>query len=854
MLTLLREISFRHLRSSPFRSLLVVLGITLGVAMYVATEATSQTMLSTFREMVERVSGKADLMLLSNTGGVSSALAVDLLDIEGVEHAAPGLEITTRIAGSGETLLVLGVDFLGDMHFLPFNVQEGEETAIEDPIAFANDPTAILIAKKLADRMHLKQDSVLKLMTSEGVRDFHVRGVLDDSGPAASFGGQVAVMFLDAAQVAFSQGYNVDRIDIAVAKGADPLVVQRRIEDKLGKQYRVQKPAQIGTRLEALVRPLEGGLRLSGIVSLLVGMFLIYNAVGIAVAQRRKEIGLLRSLGVTRRKMVLLFCGEATLLALPGVGLGLLLAQRLALYSTSQAIDAMNTNFVATVSAAPTVTLDLALRGAVAGLSLAVGAAFLPAVNASRTEPAMALRSSGTMSSPISVPYRIGLLLGGVCIAGAWLIADWQPPAGGVVAVLLNTLGTALIAPGVVVLMRALLVVPVERMFGIPGRLGLDYVERTLDRATLNVLALMVTVSMSISIGGWLSSLETSVRGWLDQITAADLSISAGSPVVDQRHLPLAPDVLTKLQRVAGIAELQAMRMVDHRIGDQTVSLTASNTDAFLRNAKQRGTPWRVLSGQAVIGEGELRDNHFAVISENAAERLHLTAGDTLVMESPKGPVSFKVRAVVIDYSSHEGSIYIDRGHYLSHWDDPILDVVNVYLKPGADPEKVATVIRQALGGEGLFVTRTTLLKEQLLAQLRQSFAYSRSLELIVLMIALMGVIGTMVSALLDRTREIGMLRAIGTLRRQVTSAVIVEAGFLGFCATAGGILSGALLCMLFLRTLLVHTTGWHLEFHFPFDNAARIGLMVTSASALAGYFPGRRAAKMSVKDALSYE
>jgi hypothetical protein len=113
--------------------------------------------------------------------------------------------------------------------------------------------------------------------------------------------------------------------------------------------------------------------------------------------------------------------------------------------------------------------------------------------------------------------------------------------------VILNTLGTALLAPGVVVLLRRALVKPVERLLGVPGRLGLDYVERTLDRATLNVLALMVTVSMSISIGGWLSSLETSVRDWLDQITAADFAVTAGSPVVDQRHLPLSPAVLERL-------------------------------------------------------------------------------------------------------------------------------------------------------------------------------------------------------------------------------------------------------------------------------------------------------------------
>ena len=124
MLALIKEISLRHLVSSPVRSFLVVLGIARGVAVLIATQATSRSMLKSFDELVERVSGRADLMLAGNESGIDSALVAKVAQIKGVAHAASALEITTRFADDKQTLLVLGVDFLGDTHFLPFQAHQ----------------------------------------------------------------------------------------------------------------------------------------------------------------------------------------------------------------------------------------------------------------------------------------------------------------------------------------------------------------------------------------------------------------------------------------------------------------------------------------------------------------------------------------------------------------------------------------------------------------------------------------------------------------------------------------------------------------------------------------------------------
>jgi putative ABC transport system permease protein len=133
-------------------------------------------------------------------------------------------------------------------------------------------------------------------------------------------------------------------------------------------------------------------------------------------------------------------------------------------------------------------------------------------------------------------------------------------------------------------------------------------------------------------------------------------------------------------------------------------------------------------------------------------------------------------------------------------------------------------------------------------------FAYAQAPELITLVVAIMGVIGTMLAAVIDRIREIGMLRAIGATRWQVTLSMVTEAGFLGFAAAFCGIVTGVPQGYVFMRVIGMASNGWHLPYGFPLETALRVSSFVVIAATLAGFLPGRRAAAMDVKEALSYE
>ncbi len=850
MFTLVKRLSVPHLAKAPLRSGLVVLGIALGVAMLVASRATSDAMLTTFDDLVKRIADRADLVVTGNESGIPIALVAKVAEVAGVAHAAPALEVTTSLVSDGEPLLILGVDFLGDPHFLPFRA-EGGGTLVADPLAFINDPAALLISRALAQRHGLGVGSRVAVLGAGGVRTLIVRAVLQDSGPAASFGGQVAVMSLDAAQLAFGRGTLVDRIDVALVPNADQVQVMGRLRTALAGAAQVELPAQLGRRMRALSKPLSDGIELSGVLVLFVAVFIIYNAVGVAVAQRRREVGVLRALGVLRHQVVMLFCIEAAVLALVGVALGLSLAQELVALTHAETELAISRLYGST-PAVPAITLANALCGGLAGVAVALVSAYLPARRGARLDPVAALQQTSALSSSQALPYVALGLAGAALMVLARPVAEQGSILAAYLATVVNLTGAGLLVPLLLVTLRRALLPLLRRTGAVSVRLGLDYVERNLSRSTMNVLALMVAVALSLGTSGWLRSFEHSVRAWFEQVSAADLVVTAGSPLADRHRMPLSPDTLQRLHGLPGVAEVQAMRMIDQGYGAKSFRLVASDTRAYLEQSERRGKPWKVLQGEQPIAPGELADAPRIVLAENAAQRLGLFAGDRMTLQTPSGPTSFEVRAVVVDYSSGLGAGFIDRKFYLRSWQDPAIDVVNLYLAPGARPAAVAQAVRARLGGGGgLFVTETGTLREEFVRLADESFSYTRALELIMLVIAITGVIGTMVAAVLDRTREIGLLRAIGATRLQIAVAVLVEAGFLGLCAACAGVVAGSVHCALLLHTVVARSSGWHLDFVFPTASVLRVSALVIAAAAAAGLAPAVRAARLDVKDAL---
>lgn len=855
MLALFRLLSLRHFRLSPFRAVLVAFGIALGVATLVSIAEVNRAILRSFHESVDRVGGRAELVVSNGDVGVDAELVESLGRLPEVEHVAGVVEIAAQRPGlDHRPILLVGVDFLGDTHFMPIRIEEGAD-AFEDPLAVINDPSAILISRALAANSRVGVGDGFELLTPKGIGRFTVRGILEASGLASSFGGEVAVMYLDAAQVAFHREDRVDRIDISLRARTDPQSARSRILSHIDHRARVEPPEGRTRQLARLFDPIARSLDVSGLVALLVGMFLIYNAIGVAVAERQREIGVLRALGATRRTVSALFALEAAAFALSGSAAGVLAGHMIASIVLEQASPTVSRFYAPIRPPPPELTPVLASAGILVGVVTTLLAAYWPARIAASRDPSDTLHHQAKRTHPRALPSRRMLAVGIGAAVLAASSAKLDHELAGFVAIGLFLLAGVLAIPALVEWLHRPVAIIFGRVLGASGRIGADYVLRSPGRTTVTVAALMTAVGLSVGMRTWAASLESAMMRWLDQALPADVYVTAGSPVADQHNTPFAPEVMNELEGVSGVRASYPFRSATLDVRDRRVQLISLDARLYLEELERKGTSVMVVDGDVRIDPDRLVSRRGILIGESAARGLGLAPNDVLVLDTPTGSRSYEVIAVIVDYTSVQGTIILDRRWYLEDFRDARIDTIDLFLSESAKIDAVAGEVRARLGrGPSLYVVSAAEIRREFRQALGEALAIFRSVDLVGLTVALLGVVGTMLAVLFDRIRDIGVLRAIGASRGQVIAAFAAEAVFLGFVASVGGAILGIPLGWVLVRVIGVVNTGWQIAYEFPVTGVLRIGGAITLTAALAGLIPGRRAARLDPARALEHE
>src|SRR5579885_2257188 len=263
MLNLFRFVGLRHLRMKPVRTILTALGVSFGVALYIAIEIINRSTLSSFRESIDAVAGKATLSISAGDAGFPESELDVISHAPGVKSAAPMIESRAYFAGdseSSESLMVFGVDLLKEQSVRTYKTTD--EQAIDDPLVFLNQPDSIILTHSFAEAHHLKIDSKFSLATARGSKTFTVRGLLSPEGPAKAYGGGIALMDIDGAQVTFGKEGKLDRVDIVTARNADIDQVADSLRSKLGPGFTVERPETQSENMERMVKTYQAMLTL----------------------------------------------------------------------------------------------------------------------------------------------------------------------------------------------------------------------------------------------------------------------------------------------------------------------------------------------------------------------------------------------------------------------------------------------------------------------------------------------------------------------------------------------------------------------------------------------------------------
>jgi putative ABC transport system permease protein len=848
---LLTLISWPYLRKHAVRSCLTILGIVLGVAVFVAMHTANQAVFFAFERTVDRIAGAAQLQVSTGEAGFPEDVLERVQAVPEVQVAVPVIEAAaaTRVASQGN-ILILGVDMTGDRSLRDYDLDSGDAAVIDDPLVFLAQPDSIIVTKEFADRNGLSVGSKLTLSTMIGDKAFTVRGIMKSGGLTSAFGGNLAVMDIYAAQLVFGRGRRFDRIDLKLKEGTPIESGRAAIQKALGPGFDVESPSARGQQLESTLAVYAISMNVSSVFALFIGMFIIYNSFSIAVTQRRSEIGILRALGAPRHQIRNLFLVESAVSGLVGsvvgIGLGILMARAMV-----GSISTMLEGIYGVAERADEVSADPRLLG----IALAVGivtsmvAAWLPARNASRVDPVHALqkgKSQVLSAGENRARKQLASILMLAAMGCLWVGQSLWFYAGYV----LTIVAALLLVPTVSLWFARALRPVLKRIRPVEGSLAADSLIQSPRRTSGAIAALMLSLGQVIGLGGIGRESYASIVDWLNTALNPDLFIS-GSQNLSDRTFRFPEALSAELTAVPGVSEVQTVRSFRVQFRGTPVLLMTvhmANFEARGHRATVAEDP-RGMYALARQGQG-------VIVSDNFARLKKMKIGDMFSLATPGGFLSVPIVGIIQDWADQQGSVVLDRGLYEKFWSDTTANVFRVYVSPGEDPLVVRKRILEVLGPSQprMLVLTNKEVRDWVLKLTDQWLQLTYSQVLIAVIVAILGIVNALTVSIIDRKRELGVLRAVGGLRRQIRQTVWMEATAIGLVGLALGLIFGAANLYFLLQITSRDLSGMALPYRFPTSLALMLLPTIVAAALFSALWPAESAVRTSLVEALEYE
>jgi putative ABC transport system permease protein len=858
-MTLLKT-GLRYLLRRPLQSILCILGVALGVAMVIAIDLANGSAARAFELSTETVAGRATHQIVGSGAGLDEAVYRRLKVELGVREAAPVVEsYAIAVELDQQPLRVLGVDAFAEAPFRSYLGQGNAPLRQNDLTDFFVRPDALLIGQETAARYGLRLGDALTLRAGDARRTMRIAGILNpaDERSRRALDG-LAIVDISTAQELFNMAGRLSHIDLIADERTEAgRALLDRIRAILPPGAAIVKPSARSQSVESLTDAFRLNLTALSLLALVVGMFLIYNTITFSVVQRRPIIGTLRCLGVTQAEVFRQVLLETLLLGaiggVLGIGLGILLG-RGAVGLVSQTInDLYYTVNVRSVDVDP---WTLA-KGFGLGLAASLLAALAPAYEATSIPPITALRRSAG-------EQRVRWLLPRVALAGLVMLAIGAAMLllsralvvnlGGIFFVLI---GLALVSPMATIGLMGALQPLLDRLAGLVGRLSARGVVNAISRTAIAIASLMVAVSVIIGLQSMINSFRTTVESWLDASLTADVYIAPPATGINASNATIAPSVVADFEALPDVSDVTRFRRVsvDFRTADaeyRPASLLAirSNRErsarTFVWTLRPADGLWASMAGQDEVQVSEPFANKYGITPQN----------NRLLLRTDQGERAFQVVAVYYDYASDAGVIVMRHETYRRYWEDDQISSLALYV----DPTKVSDLgafvdqLRRRFAGRDLVISANRELRADALAIFERTFTITGALNLLATVVAFIGVLSALMALQIERTRELGMLRANGMTLRQLWRMTLLETGLMGGTAGLLAMPTGFLLALILVYIINLRSFGWTIRLDLQWETFAQAMVVAVVSALLAAIYPMLRLGRLEIARAVREE
>ena len=829
-----------HLRAGGSLYLLTLLGVALGVAAVLSIQIINRNSIAAFAGSVRAVSGEADLSVLGYGPSFPEALYPRVLSTTDVEAAWPlwrasvalfgDPEADTEPAGRGMLDLV-GVDF-----FTPVDIPwEGEPT---DPAEALSRPGWVAVTPLLAEQEGWRTGDVVRVSLGSRVVRLTIGALVDFHALNPLASPKLAVMDIAQAQGLFGDAGAIHQIDVKLAGGANLAEVRDRLRENLGPAVRVETPEQRETKARGLLSAFQLNLTALSLISLFVGMFLVYSSTQAALVRRREEFGLLRSLGATNRQVFALIMSEVALLGSLGSALGVALGYGVAQANVRLVSATLSNLYLLEEISRLEMTTGLYLLGIAIGVGGAAAGALFPALDAARRDT-RTLLSAFTLHETVGnmAPRLFGLGVALPLAAAAWYGLHgrhWQH-AGFVLAVVL-LLTLPLLTP---LLVRNLCARVRVRGFGLGYSLrGLGV---RLQTTSVAVASLAVAVSMLVGVTLMIGSFRQTLNVSIGTSIRADVYISPASWRGTGRDGRLEPDVMAVITGHPAVRAVDHLRRFHGYTGERRIIISGIAMDLPEGHGRFPLLPGALSEPYAMADE---RGGVFA--GETLARRAGVWVGDTLPLHTPTGVQRFLVVAVYADYSVGDGAIVMDLRTMEAAFGTGPVNSTALYLEPGSDTAAVVAELQASLSHTPLEVRSNRRLREEVIAVFDQTFAVTRPLQFMSLLIAVCGIALMLLVMAREQASELALCRSLGARGRQLFGVFVGKGLSMGVMGLALGSAGGVLLAGLLIYVINRSYFGWTIQPYADWGQVGQQAATILGAAVLASLYPALRARQTS--------
>ena len=843
----------RHLRRHPLLALLNILSVALGVAVFLATQIANQSANRSFAATVDMVAGRAELQITAPAGNLPETSFPTVATATGVSAATPLVRgLVTLPDSPGEYLEILGVDVFTNVPFRTFEPTDFDAGNF-DLQRWLGASNAIAVTEEFVRQHHLKAGDKIRAQVNAVDRELQVGFILRVQGP---FDSHFAVMDIGWAQELFGRRGELSAIQLRLANPRDREKAITEMRKILPKDATIAAPAQRTEEIDKMLGGFELNLSAMSLLSLVVGMFLIYNTVSASVARRRREIGILRSLGVTRNEVRALFLGEAVVLGSIGAFLGLvggLLLARLLVGAVTETISSL---YVLVNVQQLTLNPRIFVIAWMLGLASVVASAWRPAQAAAMMEPARALHLGTIIETSMNLsPVWLWNGLFSLFLAGTFslLALSTGPPWLGFAAAFFVLAGFSSVVPWVISRFAAAVRSVFDALRHGPGKvaveveLGAANLSRSLSRNAITIAALAAAVAMTVGVSVMVFSFRQTVVTWINNTLIADLFVAPASNEIIGPSSFIPPAAVQFLANHPAVETIDTFREIDLPMGDTTAAV------AVVRGNARRH--FQFVQGDNTEIMRRFQAEACVVVSESFSRRHRLRDGALIELATPDGPRAFPIAGIFYDYSRDQGIVYMSAANFIRSWHDDRVNSVAIYLKESGSGEALTQAFRQQFSRSGEFmIYPNQSLRARVFEIFDQTFAVTYVLRTIAVIVAITGIFLSLTILITERSRELAMVRAIGGSATQVRKILLWETALLGVLAAVVGLASGICLSLVLTGVINRAFFGWTIQLAFPWRSLALTPVWIIAAAVLAGIVPAWRAGRLDLAKSLRSE